>query len=249
MLKKIFIALPVILLVAVLGFVAWGSAALGPTPEAVVALQPDMRVTVETVQDWTVFRPASSQPRTGLIFYPGGKVDYRSYAPLLREIAAHGYQVVLVPMPINLAIFGINKAQAVIDAFPNIQTWAIAGHSLGGSMAAQFVLDHPGEISAIAFWASYPASSMANLPIPALSIVGSQDGLATQPKIDQSRALLPADARIVIIPGGNHAQFGAYGLQPGDGKATIPAEAQWEQAVKETVNLLDRFNSVSGGPR
>jgi pimeloyl-ACP methyl ester carboxylesterase len=239
MLKKILlIGLPILLLVGMLGFVIWGETPLPATPQAVIALQSTTSVNVETAQGWTVFRPANKTTLTGLIFYPGGRVDYRAYAPLLRSIAEQGYLVVLVPMPLNLAVFGIEKAQDVINAFPQVKQWAIGGHSLGGSMAAQFVSNHPGKIAGLVFWASYPAGSLADQPIQVTSISASNDGLATPAKIADSRKMLPAAARFIAIQGGVHAQFGSYGEQPGDGIPAIPASAQWDQTVQATVELL-----------
>ena len=73
-----------------------------------------------------------------MIFYPGGRVDPRSYAPAARAIAAQGYLAVITPMPLNLAVFTPGRAAQVIAAYPEIHTWAIGGHSLGGAMAANF---------------------------------------------------------------------------------------------------------------
>jgi len=239
MIKKILlIGLPALFLLGLLGFVVWGETPLPATATALDALQTTPSVTVETVEDWLVFRPAGSAAATGFIFYPGGRVDYRAYSPLLAAIAQQGYLVVLVPMPLNLAVLGTEKAQSVIAAFPEIKHWAIGGHSLGGSMAAQFTENHPELIAGLVFWASYPANSMTGFSKPVLSISASNDGLATPAKITDSRALLPAGTQFVVIEGGIHAQFGSYGAQPGDGTATIPPETQWQQTVLATTGLL-----------
>jgi hypothetical protein len=165
MLKKILlIGIPILLLIGILGFVVWGSTPLPASPEALGALQSPPQVTVGTVQDWTVFRPTANPTRTGFIFYPGGRVDYRAYAPILRAVAEQGYLVVLVPMPLNLAVFGVERAQTVLSAFPEIKHWAIGGHSLGGSMAAQFGSNHPGLVAGLVFWASYCQLTHENAP-------------------------------------------------------------------------------------
>jgi hypothetical protein len=236
--KILFFGIPALLLVATIGFLIWGSTPLPPTSQALAAMETSPQVSVEQVQGWSVFRPAGSTPKTGFIFYPGGRVDYRAYAPILRAIAEQGYTVVLVPMPLSLAIFGIEKAQEVITAFPEITHWAIGGHSLGGSMAAQFVANHPGKIDGLVFWASYPSSSLVNNPIRVISIHGSLDGLATPAKIDDSRKNLSPATQFVTIAGGNHAQFGSYGLQPGDGTALIAPSEQWQQAARATAEFL-----------
>jgi hypothetical protein len=238
--KWIWIGLAAILLLAFGGFYGWASAALGPGQAALTALQNDPNVNVQVEQDWITFSPASAPAKTGFIFYPGGKVDYRSYAPLLHQIAAEGYQVVLVKEPLNLAVFGVDRAKDVMAAYPDIQNWVIGGHSLGGSMAASFAYSHPGMVKGLVLWASYPAknNSLADQDIKVTSIFGSQDGLATAEKIDASRNLLPSSTRWVRIDGGNHGQFGDYGPQPGDDAASITANEQWQQTVQASVDML-----------
>ncbi|MEI2827842.1 MAG: alpha/beta hydrolase [Dermatophilaceae bacterium] len=158
--KRILLLAPLALLVlAALGFVAWASLIPAPMPEATQALSSNTQVNVET-QNWLVFRPAQA-PSTGFIFYPGGRVDARAYAPYAQAISAQGYLVVIAPMPLNLAIFGVDKAAQVQAAFPEIKRWAIGGHSLGGSMAATFAAQHPAQVQGLVFWASYPADGVA----------------------------------------------------------------------------------------
>ena len=228
-----------VLALAVLIFVLWASIVPAPMPEAIAALQPDARVSIET-SPWLVFQPADREPNAGLIVYPGGRVDPRSYAPAARAIAAEGYLVAVVPMPLHLAVLGAERAKGVIEAFPTIQHWAVGGHSLGGSMAAQFARKHPDLAQGLVLWASYPANAddLSTATLEVVSISGTQDGLSTPAKIEASRALLPPGTRWVAIEGGNHGQFGWYGSQYGDNKATITRQAQQEQVVAATVGLL-----------
>jgi dienelactone hydrolase len=243
-LKWVLVAVAIVLVVSAGGFVVWASDASQPMPEALAALQSDAQVAVETGR-WIVFRPVITAPTTGLIFYPGGKVDARAYAPAAHAIAARGYLVVITPMPLNLAVFGVDKAVDVMHAFPSIKHWAIGGHSLGGSMAASFARKHPDVIQGIVFWASYPAGSdnLSATNLAVASIYASNDGLATGDKIEKSRSLLPANTTWVKIEGGNHAQFGWYGIQAGDGRAALSREAQQEQTVAATLELLRRVES------
>jgi pimeloyl-ACP methyl ester carboxylesterase len=232
-------ALAVVLVVAAAGFVIWGSTPMPPMPEALVALQSDNQVKVST-QPWLVFEPISRTAQTGLVFYPGARVDPRAYAPAAHNLAARGYQVVIVPMPLNLAVFGSGKADEVINAYPNVKHWAIGGHSLGGAMAASYAYSHPDAIDGLVFWAAYPANSnsLANRDLKVTSIYGTRDGLATEAKIDASRPLLPARTRWVAIEGGDHAQFGWYGPQSGDNPAAIDRAAQQAQIEEATAELL-----------
>lgn len=237
---KLLWLLPVILLVLVGGFVFWAETPSVATAEAVNALQNSADVTVQRENGWYVFTPTAAQPQTGFIFYPGGRVDARAYALALREISARGYLVVLVPMPLNLAVFDPAAARDVLAAFPQIQHWVVGGHSLGGSMAANFAAAKPQKVQGLVFWASYPASSddLSKSSIQVISIYGSEDGLATGEKIAASKALLPADTIWVKIEGGNHAQFGSYGVQPGDNPASINPAEQRTQVVEATSNFL-----------
>lgn len=228
------------LLVVITGaFIAWGETPARPMPEALVALQSDSRVTVTTGK-WMVFTPVSVQPSTGFIIYPGGRVDYRAYAPQAHVLAAQGHLVVIVRMPLNLAVFDPAAAADVITAHPGIKTWAVGGHSLGGSMAANFAHSHPEAIQGLVLWASYPASgddlSKSNLKV--ISISGTLDGLSTPDNITASRTLLPADTVWIPISGGNHAQFGWYGPQSGDNPAVISREEQQSQMLQATMNFL-----------
>jgi pimeloyl-ACP methyl ester carboxylesterase len=179
-------------------------------------------------------------PAVGLILYPGGRVDPRAYAPPARAIAAGGYLVVIVPMPLNLAVFGPNRAAEVMDTFPGIELWAIGGHSLGGAMAARFAYRQSSAVHGLVLWASYPAASddLSARELAVVSIYGTRDGLATGEKIAASRPLLPAETCWVAIVGGNHAQFGWYGPQSADNPATISREAQQQEVIAATLALL-----------
>jgi hypothetical protein len=235
-----FLVIPFLL---VGGFVIWGETPLGPMDEALVALQSDAKVTVET-GDWFVFRPLDVQPAAGFIFYPGGRVDARSYAPMARAIAEQGYLVVITPMPLSLAVLSPGRASQVIAAFPEVHHWAIGGHSLGGVMAANFAHQNPTLIQGLALWASYPTSSdnLSAQSIKVVSIYATLDGLSTGDKIDASRPLLPANTQWVAIQGGDHAQFGWYGDQPGDNPATISRKEQQDQIVAANVALLEAIS-------
>lgn len=234
--------LALVLLIAGLGIAGWiATRPAEPMPQALVALQSDERVTVSTLR-WIVFTPRAREPQVGFIFYPGGLVDARAYAPLARDIAAQGFLVVIVPMPLNLAFFDANRASEVMTSYPRITHWTIGGHSLGGVAAAMFAKSQPKSVQGLAFWASYPADAMTDVPIRVLSIYGTRDGLSTPAKIESSRALLPANTMFVAIEGGNHAQFGWYGTQSGDGIATISREEQQQQIVSTMVNWLKRIS-------
>lgn len=193
-----------------------------------------------TTEPWITFEPRNQTfPEKGYIFYPGGKVEPESYAPMAREIALAGYLVVIVPMPLNLAVLGANRANDVMAQFSNISTWVIGGHSLGGSMAAKFAFDNPEKIQGLILLASYPANSnnLSSYTIPTITIYGTLDSVVSK-SIPDTLASLPSNTTIVAIQGGNHAYFGAYGEQKGDTIATISRMTQIGITVNYTISLL-----------
>jgi hypothetical protein len=241
-LLRVLAALGILITLAGIGFVVWGSTPQAASDEALQALVSDSHVRVET-EPWITFTPATGSPQAGFIVYPGGHVDPRAYAPLARQIAAQGYSVTIVPMPLALAVLAPDRALEVMAANPTISSWAIGGHSLGGAMAARFTYTHPGAVDGLVLWAAYPASTddLSGFDLIVASIYGTMDGLASGDKIDASRPLLPPDTQWVPIEGGNHAQFGDYGAQAGDGVPTIPATEQQSQAAEATVELLEEI--------
>jgi pimeloyl-ACP methyl ester carboxylesterase len=221
------------------GFTVWGLTPSQPMPEALTALQSDNQVIIQAA-NWLEFKPVEGQLDTGFIIYPGGHVDYRAYAPAAKGIAARGNLVVIVPMPLNLAVMDPDAALKVMAAYPEIKHWSIGGHSLGGAMAAHFIFQNPGVVDGLVLWASYSASNedLSQSGIRVISISGTRDGLSTPEKIADSRPRLPEDTTWVGIEGGNHAQFGWYGDQPGDNAAEISHQDQQGQVIAATVQFL-----------
>jgi len=237
--KQVVNFLLIALVVGVYIFISWARNALPASDIALQALESDDLVVVREDSGLITFEPVGGQPVTGFIFYPGGRVDYRAYAPVLHQIAARGYFVALVPVPLNLAILNTDAADQVIELFPNIEVWYIGGHSLGGVTAASYASDHLDDISGLVLWASYPKDdALRNTNINAITIYGTND-MEGDKQIDISQSRLPNSAQFIIIDGGNHAQFGSYGPQPGDRPATISAEEQWAQATDLTVQFLE----------
>jgi len=228
-------------LIAVIGisFTVWGLTPSKSMSEAQNSVRSDDKVLVHA-GDWLVFTPLEEQPETGFIIYPGGHVDYRAYAPAAKVISANGYLVVIVPMPLSLAVLNSDAALNVIADYPEIKHWAIGGHSLGGAMAAHFVIQNPGLVDGLILWASYSASNedLTNSGIKVLSISCSLDGLSTPEKIEDSRSRLPVDTTWVKIAGGNHAQFGWYGEQSGDNPPEISRKVQQQKIVTATLEFL-----------
>ena len=231
-----------VLLLAAASFVLWATIVPAPEAPALAALASDSVVEVEQGR-WLVFTPVGAAPTTGLIFYPGGRVDPRAYAPAARAIAAEGYRVVVVPMPLNLAVLAPGRAAEVIAAYPEVTAWALGGHSLGGAMAANFAAAQPETVRGLVLWAAYPAASddLSAQNLAVVSVYGTDDGVASVQAVTSVASRLPAGTRWVAVQGGNHAQFGWYGPQAGDNPATLSHAAQQAEAVGATVALLEEI--------
>lgn len=171
-----------------------------------------------------------------LIFYPGAGVEYTAYIPLLYEIAEKGSDVFLVKMPFNLAFFGVSRADEIVSSF-DYSRWYIAGHSLGGAMAAYYAYDNYDKLDGIIFLAAYTTKDLTDKGLRALTVYGSEDGVISFDKMAAGRNLLPEGSEEVVIEGGNHALFGLYGEQKGDGTAAVSAGEQW----RITAEAVSRF--------
>jgi hypothetical protein len=240
-LKRLFSALAVVALAAVLGFVLWAENAYPPSDIALQALQSDERVTVTQGKGFIAFQPAGIQPSTAFIFYPGGRVDYRAYAAPIHQIAAQGYLAVLLPVRLNLAFFDVNAADPAIAAFPEVRFWAVGGHSLGGVASALYAAKHD-NIDGLILWASYPPDdALKDSSTEVLSIYGTLD-MGGMEAFDNSRALLPMSTQYLVIEGANHAQFADYGLQAGDNEAMITRTDQQQQTIAATVRFLESLS-------
>jgi dienelactone hydrolase len=232
-------ALVGILLVAVVGFVLWANATPPPGPDALAALGSDEEVRV-VEDDGYAFVPAEPAG-TGLVLYPGARVDPASYAVAARHIAQAGYLVVVPEVTLNLAFLDRDAADGVMEDFPEVDRWVVGGHSLGGAMAADYAGDHGEEVAGLVLWAAYPGEDedLSSLDVEVASVFGTRDGVTTPEEIDDSRDRLPADTNFVAIDGGNHAQFGDYGPQDGDNPATVSSEEQQSLAARATLEVLE----------
>ncbi|MGX7111473.1 alpha/beta fold hydrolase [Gemella cuniculi] len=172
--------------------------------------------------------PKIHQKNIGIIFYPGAKVEYTSYLPMLNKLKENGYTVISLKMPFNMAIFGKNKANEIYDNHPNIKHWYIAGHSMGGAMASSYASAHQDKIEGLILLGAYP---YGDYPLnKTLTIYGTLNTSVAE-KINYTE-------NVVKIDGGNHAQFGNYGKQKGDAEAHISPEEQQNETVSTIIDFI-----------
>ncbi len=206
--------------------------------QAIAAFHPDD--TVERIEKNKIVIYEAANPDAGLIFYPGGKVEYTAYEPLMEALAEKGITSIVLEMPFHLAVFDPNAADGIQNLFPEIDHWMIGGHSLGGVIASTYVSQHVFEFDGLILLASYSTADLSQTPIAVLSVYGSQDQVLNLESYEENKQNLPDHAIEIILEGGNHAQFGMYGMQAGDGAASITNLEQIEQTASAIANLLQK---------
>ncbi len=206
--------------------------------EAQQALASTDDVTV-VKEPYLLFEPADREPRAGLVFYTGARVQPESYAPIAAELAERGYLVAIPSLPFNFAFLGVSSANDIMSEHPEVDTWVVAGHSLGGAMAASFA-DRTERIDGLVLLGAYPGSSLdlSNRDIEVSVVYGGNDTLATRDEVQESVDRLPSQTEFIFLSGANHAQFGWYGVQAGDGEATISREDQLAASVATLARVL-----------
>jgi len=228
-------SLVVIVLLAVGGAVAWSQIGVhAAEPEPLALAHENRALTIEDAAEGIVLRPADGDSTQGLVFIPGAKVQPEAYVAILQDVVTeHGMTVVITRPWLNLAFFDLRGLDSFTSAAPDIDSWIVGGHSLGGVRACQLT----GDADALLLFASYCANDLSEAAQAVLSISGTEDQLSTAQKIADARDLLPPNAEMVVIDGAAHASFGDYGTQSGDGTAKI-ADDEMRQQITDLVGWL-----------
>ena len=171
-----------------------------------------------------------------VIVYPGGLGRPQAYEWLARALAADGYPTVIPEFSFDLAVTDPDRADALIQRYAEGRRVVLAGHSLGGAMAAQYAAGHADRLAGLILFAAYPGDSadLAAAGLPVLSLIGEHDQVVNAAAREAAWQRLPSDTRRVTIAGGVHAFFGRYGPQQGDGVPTVTRDAA-EQQIRRAV--------------
>jgi pimeloyl-ACP methyl ester carboxylesterase len=209
--------------------------------------------------NYFAFEPATTAT-TGFIFYPGAGVTAESYNSWLETLAEEGYLTVSTKMPLNLAVLDVNAARRIQNDFPDIDRWILGGHSLGGAMSIELIQNtlSNNPFDGLVLLAAYPGATadVSDWNGQVLSLSGSNDLVTTPNEIEEGKTRLPNGSTVSSVSeftaaagtiyyeilGANHAQFGNYGAQNGDGTATISSEFQ----QTEVVNAIHSFFELNG---
>ncbi len=178
--------------------------------------------------------------KVGISFYPGAKVEPAAYVPLASKLADEGYYCVIEKMPFNLAFFNIDAASGARAEAPEVQEWWLAGHSLGGVAAAQYASSHENDVRGVIFLASYSTVDLSGTDMDCLTVYGEADGVINRAALADNAGNLSASAKTAVIEGGNHAGFGDYGAQKGDGSPSLSADEQQQQTASLISELIGR---------
>jgi hypothetical protein len=205
--------------------------------EAIGVFMPQGTVWKEESDGTIVFKPEGATK--GFIFYPGGKVEYSAYVPLMQACAENGILCVLVEMPFNLAALDVNAADGIQEKYPEIEEWYIGGHSLGGSMAASYLADNAEDYEGLILLGSYSTADLSATDLAVLSVFGSEDKVMNREKYEENKSNLPSDFTEFVIDGGCHAYFGMYGAQDGDGTPAVTNEEQIRITVESIVKMME----------
>ena len=234
--KKRIIALAVVLILCIGGW-AYVSDYYPADETAIAATASASGIAIHQNDKTLAFIP--EQTEMGFIFYPGGKVEYTAYAPLMRALAENGVLCVLTEMPMNLAVLDMNAADGILERYPRVNRWYIGGHSLGGSMAASHAAKNADLYEGLVLLASYSTSDISSSGLNVISLYGSMDGVLNMDKYVEYKANLPADFDEYVIEGGCHAGFGSYGAQKGDGIPSIFGEEQLQLTAQLLTDFFD----------
>ena len=206
-----------------------------------VAYTHNENVDITSYYGYQLYSKKNEESSSLYIFYPGAKVEDKAYQGLAETIALENIDVVVVTMPFNLAFFGMNEADDVMNELPNYASYYLGGHSLGGAMAGSYLSGKKStKIKGMILLASYVTATQPS-GVNCLTIKGSEDKVVKQDKFEANKNYFSEDAKYVeyTIQGGNHGNFGNYGHQSGDGEATITNEEQWQITaglIKDFVN-------------
>lgn len=233
---RILVALLAVLLLAVIGLVAWAKTGVRQAEQAPLqAVHARSGISVEEDDTAIVLRPDGADATgTGLVFFPGGKVEPAAYAARLLDLAADEQITVVIAKPyLGMALLDPRGLDTFTELAGEREMWIVGGHSLGGVRACLLAE----EADALVLMASYCANDLSSAQLPVLSIAGSEDGLSTPQQIADARGKLPPDAWMIEIPGAAHASFGDYGPQDGDGTAQIDDAAMTAHITEHVAEL------------
>ncbi len=201
-------------------------------------------VSIKETDDQITFKSDTTKNEIEIIFFQGGLTDPKAYTPLCKKLAENGFTCHLIKMNWRLPQYDYQKISKLFDLKKG--KYIIGGHSQGGKMAAQFVYENPDLMKGLFLMGtSHPRDiDLSNQKIPCIKLYAENDGLASVGEVMENKKKLPLHAKLVLIKGGNHSQFGYLGKLLMDSSADISIE---EQQLQTFDNLINYMNEIKNG--
>ncbi|HEY3336870.1 MAG TPA: alpha/beta hydrolase [Propionicimonas sp.] len=180
---------------------------------------------------------------TLVIIYPGGLVRPQAYEWLARALAVRGYTTVIPEFSFDLAVTDTGRATGLIARYAEGRRVVLAGHSLGGAMAGQYLADElragRQPVAGLVLMGAYPpdGADLTGADLKAVSLRAENDHVADPVKVADGLKRLPAGSKLLQIDGAVHSFFGRYGPQAGDGVPTVSRS----QAETQILAAFDDF--------
>ena len=236
--KIIAAAVTLLVLAAILAVACIWLGDYYPADAAVIeACAAESQIPLQTAADGTVSLVPEGATK-GFIFYPGGKVEHTAYLPLMYALAEEGILCVLVEMPLRLAVLDMAAADGIRERYPAITEWYVGGHSLGGAMAASYLSEHTDDFRGLVLLGAYSTADLSDSSPRVLSVYGSEDRVMNREKYEKNKGNLPQGFTELVLEGGCHAYFGAYGPQKGDGTPTVTREEQTRATARAIAAMI-----------
>jgi hypothetical protein len=200
-------------------------------------------VSVIETDDQITFQSDTSKNKLEIIFFQGGLTDPKAYAPLCRKFAENGFTCHLIKMAWRLPQYDYHKVSQLFDLKQG--NYVIGGHSQGGKIAAQFVYENHAVFKGLFLMGtSHPRDiDLSSQNIPCIKLYAENDGLASVKEVTDNKNKLPKAAKLVLIKGGNHSQFGYLGKLLMDSSPDISLEAQQQQTFDNLINFMSKIKN------
>lgn len=233
-LKRIGIAFFVIFLLVYIALNMYAETSYEALDEMDAVIEELDLSTIEILNSNSTITYTVANPKMNVIFVPGGLVEPESYSYLATMLALNGYNVTISKAKFNLAIFQPNKPSRYIDEdLVNV----LIGHSLGGVVASMAASGND-DIDKVILMGSYSIKDINDKETLILS--AEYDIAMDQDKFDEALQYVNEDTTFFTIDGGNHAQFGWYGEQKGDGTAEISTITQQNIVITQILDFLNQ---------
>ena len=230
-LKRTIISILLLFILLIIALVIYSRGSYQPLDEMEDSISSLDLTNVEIYEDMDEVRYTVPNPIKQIVFIPGGLVEPQSYNYLAASLAAEGYNVTIAKLLFNLAILTPNYAKRFLsEDLDNV----VIGHSLGG-VVGSLLASGNSLVDEVVLLGSYPIKDLTDKKV--MIITAEFDLGMDEESFNKSLKYL-SDETIYNIEDGNHAQFGWYGPQKGDGDALIDTLTQQNIVVTKILEFI-----------